>query len=92
MDYEHYLTCVLAKYLKATCLKSVIIKLDTVYTPPSSRYIIHSVDTYYKNEMPDELLEFNNPPSNFSNIKTCIQQSDTNGWGHFIRSRIFKSL
>ena len=84
-EYDHYLTCALTKQLKDIRLKSIIINLDKLHSStPLQDIIIHSIDTFYNNNLIDELPEFTDLPSKYSNIKTCIQHQDNISWRHFI--------
>ena len=84
-DHDHFLTCINSRHQKEMRLKTLIIRLETLNTPPPLRtMIINNVKNYYNNDFFLDLVNSNTNLifDDYTNKQTSI------GWEHFIRGRL----
>ena len=91
-DHNHFLTCAFTRDSKNKRLTFLLLKLESLHTPPFLRdNIINIIDKYYNNGLVDDIPAF---CSTFfkKEINNCTHLQQYIGWGHFLRGRISTSF
>ena len=91
-NHDHYLTCALTRESKNKRLTSLLLKLETLHTPPFLwDNIINIIDKYYNNGLVDDITA-SCSTSFKEDINNCTYHQQCVDWGHFLRGRISTSF